>query len=61
MLPEPANEAETMEALSRIFAAEPASVAPDDPNGPDYGPRTAINIVTIHGLTVETIGGPLPL
>lgn len=60
-LPQPATEAETVEALSRFFAAQPVYVAPDDPEGPDYATRTAVHVATLHGLTVESIGKPLPL
>jgi predicted ABC-type transport system involved in lysophospholipase L1 biosynthesis ATPase subunit len=58
--PEPASEAETIEALARHFAALPEYVAADDPAGPDYAARTAVITQTLYGLTVETIGKPLP-
>ena len=48
--PEPASQS----------AAEPEYVAPDDPAGPDYAERTNVQTFILHGLTVETIGKPLP-
>lgn len=58
-LPEPTGADETVEALSRVFAAEPNYVLPDDPDGPDYQHRAAVHTGTLYGLTVETIGSPL--
>lgn len=60
-LPAPAGEAETTAALSAFFDAQPVYVAPDDPEGPDYATRTAIHRQHHYGLTVETVGNPLPL
>lgn len=60
-LPSPADETETVEALARVFASEPEYVAPDDPEGPEYAIRTAVITQSLYGLTVETIGGSLPL
>ncbi len=59
MLPDVPNPADEAEAAD-VLAAEPEFVEPDDPAGPDFKRRTAVHTVTLYGLTVETIGGPLP-
>ena len=60
-LPKPASEAETTEALACIFATGPEYASPDDPAGPEFKQRTAVTTQSLYGLTVETIGNPLPL